>query len=81
MKAEFVVKNDLLSHLLWTRNFLKQKGYDWYPTFHQANTSEISLETNGTESSIKRTRHSNIRFYFIKYHIIREYLNKTILQR
>ena len=50
----------MLSTLLWTKNFLKQQRYDCDPIFHQDNTSEILSETNGMESSSKRTRHINV---------------------
>ena len=67
--------NDVLLHLLWTKTFLKQQGYDCDTTFHQDNTSAILLETNGMESSSEITRHINKRLYFIKDHIIRQVLN------
>ena len=37
----------MVSHLLWTNNFLKQQGCDWDPTFNQDSTSAILLETHG----------------------------------
>ena len=40
----------------------------------QDNTSAILLETNGMDSSSKRTRHLNIRYYFIKDCVDRELL-------
>jgi hypothetical protein len=36
---------------------------------YQDNTSAILLETNGQKSSTKRTRHMNIRFFYIKDHV------------
>ena len=48
-EAELSAANDVLSNLLWTRNFLKQKGYDIDPTLNQDNKRAILLETNGME--------------------------------
>ena len=45
-EAELVAENGVLSHLLWTRNLIQQKGYNCDSKFHQYNTSEILLETN-----------------------------------
>ena len=74
-EEELVAENDVLSHLLWTRNLLIQKGYNCDSTLRQDNTSAILLETNGMESYSKSTHHINMRFYFIKDHIIRKELN------
>jgi hypothetical protein len=59
---------------LWTRNFLKEQGYETKTTIYQDNTSAILLEKNGKESSSKRTRHMNIKFFFIKDCIDKGYL-------
>ena len=57
---------------LWTSNFLKQQVYYCDPTLQQYNISAILLETNGMESSIKSTQHTNILLYSINDHIIRK---------
>ena len=41
MEGDLVVENDVLSHLVWTRNLLKQKEYYCNQTLHQENTSVI----------------------------------------
>jgi len=58
--------NDIATQALWTRNFLEAQGYKSETTIYQDNTSAMLLENKGTESSSKRTRHINIRYYFIK---------------
>ena len=63
------------SNLLWTKNLLKQQGYDCDTTVYQYNTSTVLLETKYMEISSKRTRHINIGLYFIKDHITRRELN------
>jgi len=70
-EAELVGANDVLSHLLWTKNFMEAQGYKAEQTIlNQDNTSAILLEKNGRESSGKNSRHINIRFFFIKDRIM-----------
>ena len=42
-----VAANNFLSHLLCTKNLLKQEGNNFDKTFHQDNTSAILLDTKG----------------------------------
>ena len=66
-EAELVGANDVLSHLLWTKNFMEAQGYKAEQTIlNQDNTSAILLEKNGRESSGKNSRHTNIRFSLSK---------------
>jgi Reverse transcriptase (RNA-dependent DNA polymerase)/Zinc knuckle len=65
-EAELVAVNDVLPQVLWTRYFLKEQGYDVKESvIFQDNQSAILLEKNGRGSSSKRTRHINIRYFFI----------------
>ncbi len=65
-EAEIVAVHDNMPAVLWTRYFLESQGYPMKPTvIHQDNQSSILLETNGRGSSSKRTRHMNIRYFFI----------------
>ena len=73
-EAEVVAVDDVLPQALWTRNFLMEQGYECKTTIYQDNTSAIQLETNGTESSSKRTRHINIRYYFIKDNVDKQHV-------
>jgi hypothetical protein len=53
--------------LSWANYFLEAQGYAPERTvIYQGNKSAILLETNGKGSSSKRTKHINIRYYFIK---------------
>ena len=65
-EAELVATDDIVVQAMWTRNFLEAQGYDSDTTIYQDNTSAILLETNGKESSSKRTRHLNVRYFYIK---------------
>lgn len=73
-EAELVAADDIVVQAMWTRNFLDAQGYDSDTTIYQDNTSTILLETNGRESSGKRTRHINVRYYYIKDCIDKRYL-------
>jgi hypothetical protein len=52
--------------VLWTRYFLEAQGYATSESVvYQDNQSAILLENNGRASSSKRTRHLNIRYFFV----------------
>ena len=64
--AEFVGVDDLMPQILWTKLFLTAQGFEVKDNvIYQDNESTIKLENNGRSSSGKRTRHINIRYYFI----------------
>jgi hypothetical protein len=64
-EAELVGANDVLPQVLWTRYFLEAQGYGTNNVLYQDNQSTMKLENNGKASSGKRTRHINIRYFFI----------------
>jgi Reverse transcriptase (RNA-dependent DNA polymerase) len=65
-EAELVAVADVLPQVLWTRYFLESQGYAVQAsTVYQDNKSAILLEKNGRASSSKRTRHLNIRYFFV----------------
>eukprot|EP00804_Cyclotella_cryptica_P027764 CCRYP_009202-RA/>CCRYP_009202-RA protein AED:0.72 eAED:0.12 QI:0/-1/0/1/-1/1/1/0/1137 len=65
-EAETVAVHDNMPNILWTRYFLAEQGYPMRPSIiHQDNQSAMLLETNGRGSSSKRTRHMNIRYFFV----------------
>ena len=64
-EAELVAVDDVVVQAMWTRNFLEGQGYKVKTTVFQDNTSTILLAENGKESSSKRTRHINIRYFYI----------------
>ena len=58
--------NDAMPQILWTWYFLEAQGYQVKDSvIYQDNQSSILLEKNGCASSGKRTRHINIRYFFI----------------
>ena len=64
-EAELVSIDDVLQKLLWTKYFLEAQGYGTNPVMYQDNQSTMKLARNGRASSGKRTRHINIRYFFI----------------
>ena len=52
--------------MLWTRYFLKAQGYHVSDNIiFQDNKSTMLLERNGKASSSRRTKHINVRYFFI----------------
>jgi hypothetical protein len=65
-EAEVVGTDDVLPQMLWTLYFLEAQGYKINDNIlYQDNKSSILLENNGRGSSGKRTRHMNVRYFFI----------------
>ena len=65
-ESELVAVDDCMPAVLRTRYFMKAQGYDVRETIvYQDNQSAILLEKNGKASSSKRTKHINIRYFFV----------------
>ena len=63
---ELVGVNDEMPQVLWTRYFLEAQGYIIVDNIlYQGNQSSMKLEQNDKRSSGKRTRHINIRYFFV----------------
>jgi hypothetical protein len=66
-EAELVGLNDVMPQVLWTRYFMEAQGYEIRDSIVcQDNKSTILLAKNGRASSGRRTRHINIRYFFVK---------------
>jgi hypothetical protein len=64
-EAELVGLSDALGYIIWTRNWMMAQGYRNEPaTIYQDNQSTIVLAHKGHTSG-ERTRHINIRYFFI----------------
>ena len=75
-EAEVVGVSDVSSQIFWTLYFLLEQGYDVKENrLYQDNKSSILLENNGRLSSSQRTRHMNIRYFFIKDRVDKEEVN------
>ena len=66
-ESELVGVDDASAQILWTNYFIESQGYviDETEVF-QDNLSATLLEINGRESSGRRTKHINVRYFFIK---------------
>ena len=65
-EAELIGVAEVLPQVLWTRYFLQAQGFtDVDTVVHQDNKSTILFCNNGTASSSKRTRHINVRYFFV----------------
>jgi hypothetical protein len=65
-ESELVGVDDLMSLIVWSRNFLKAQGCAVVDNIlHQDNRSAILLEKNGKMSSGKRTKHIAICYFFV----------------
>ena len=65
-ESELVGVDDVMGPVLWTRYFLEEQGYGVKDNvLQQDNQSAMRLETNGRASAGKRSRHLNIRYFFV----------------
>jgi hypothetical protein len=72
-EAKLVGVNDAMGIILWTRHFIECQGYSVTDNvMFQDNQTAILLENNGARSSSKRTRHMEIRYYFVTNNIQQE---------
>lgn len=66
-ESELVGIHDVLPDILWTKYFLEAQGFPVSESIlHQDNQSCILLAKNGRQSSSKRTKHINLRYFFAK---------------
>jgi hypothetical protein len=64
-EAELVGCDDVVTRMQWTQLFIKAQGCSCKTVLHQDNEAAMRLELNGKRSSSKRTRHLNIRYFYI----------------
>ena len=65
-EAELVSVDDIVAKVLWTKLFLEAQGYKIKQNLIlRDNLSSMKLEENGKASSGKRTRHFNIKYFYI----------------
>lgn len=66
MESEVIGMDDFMPAICWMQYFMKAQGYKIEDNIlYQDNKSSILLEKNGKASSGKRTKHINIRYFFI----------------
>ena len=58
--------DDCMGQISWTRYFIEAQGYKSQDTIlYQDNKSAMLLEQNGKWSSGKRTKHMNVKYFFV----------------
>jgi hypothetical protein len=66
-EAEIIGVSDFLPNMIWARMFLEHQGYHIDENvLYQDNQSAIKIEVNGSKSCSKRSRHIDMRYFFIK---------------
>jgi hypothetical protein len=66
-EPELVGASDYLPSTLWAKMFLEEQGYEIREnTFYQDNQSAMKLEKNGRASCGQKSRHIDIRYFFMK---------------
>jgi hypothetical protein len=70
--AELVGASDYVPNSLWAARFLEHQGYPLKNNIlHQDNQSAMKMERNGRSSCGQKSRHIDIRYFFIKDRIDR----------
>ena len=65
-ESELVGAHDVMPISTWTKYFIEAQGYQVKQSImYQDNKSCILMENNGRASSSKRTKHINVRYFFI----------------
>jgi hypothetical protein len=65
-EAELVGISDYLTRVIHLRNFIIEQGYNVGPAIlYQDNQSTMELANKGGRSNTQRTRHINIRYFFV----------------
>ena len=65
-KSELVAADDMIGQVVWTHNFLEAQGFPIKRSIiYQDNQSAMLLEKNGRSSAGKRSRHMNIKYFYI----------------
>ena len=65
-EAELVAADDVSGQIIWTRYFLEAQGFGIKDNIlYQDNQSAMLLEKNGLSSAGKRSRHLNVRLFYI----------------
>ena len=77
-ESELIGVYDTLPQVLWTKQFLEEQGWkDSATIVYQDNTSSILLERNGRSSSTKRTKHMNIRYFYVTEQVKKKAVHVT----
>jgi hypothetical protein len=77
-EMEIMGADDFMPEICWTQYFMKAQGYGVKDNvLFQDNKSSLLLEKNGKASSSKRTKHINIRYFFITDRVSKEEVSEV----
>ena len=74
-ESELLAVDDALPTIQWTKSFMYDQGYDLKTYLIEDNRSTMLLMKNGKLSSGKRTKHFDIRYFYVKDLIDRGVIN------
>jgi len=75
-EAELIALDDVISKILWTKRFLENQGIEIQGNIvYRDNMSSMKLEKNGFSSAGKRSRHLDIKYFYVKDLIERKELS------
>ena len=72
-EAELIGASDYLPNVIWLKLFMEAQGYNIDNCYlEQDNESAIRLEKNGRASAGSKSRHIDIRYFFVKDRLVTE---------
>jgi hypothetical protein len=74
-ETELIAVDDALPTVQWVRSFMLEQGYDLDTMIKEDNRSTMLLMKNGRLSSGKRTKHFDIRYFYVKDLLDRKIIN------
>ena len=74
-ESELVAVDEVMPKMIWAMHFLQGQGFETTTELHQDNMSTVRLEINGKRSSGQRTRHLNIKYFFVTDQIEKGWLH------
>jgi hypothetical protein len=81
-EAELIALDDVISKILWTKRFLEHQGIKIRDNIvYRDNLSSMKLEENGLLTAGKRSRHLDIKYFYVKDLISKGVNNKTLWDR
>ena len=69
--AEIVAVDDVITPIIWSKRFLEAQGYPTKCILEQDNQSTLKWIKNGRASVGKRTRHMDIRYFYVTDYVLK----------
>jgi hypothetical protein len=65
-ETELIAVDDILPTVQWAKSFMAEQGYELETEIREDNCSTMLLMRNGSLSSGKRTKHLDVRYFYVK---------------